>query len=517
VTTKKSESPALGLALSGGGVRAALFSLGVVIALIETGFHRRLRCLTSVSGGSIVNAALAHGPGVTSFRSLDDFTPLASAIAEKLAGGGVFAFDARTVSAAAWYAFRVIVRTIPTALGAALGAVLGMAPLLDEWKINIDLRSIDLSQVPWRWLAVIAAVSLVTVLLMSRGLFQQLKYDSVLSAIAAVLKSNPGRLFVRDWADASADDGVMHVVVATELLSGEPMYFSKRFVYCRQYGWGSPEKIPTADALYSSAAFPAVFPPKKLKSKLFNFTHGEMSGELPRLLHLADGGVYNNLGIDWFDVIDERNKGKRSLWPLDQLGIHPPTIAKDNIIVVNAGAPSQQLAKLPVFSTVARIMSVLYDNTVKPRLASLTLEQRPVIDISESPKEFAERLSKLKGEEGEIGEIGARAAAFAGKLQGMPERFWDDLKHDTSGTKTKLTSAGNRTGARLMLHGYLSTLVLLHARFNAALPQPPRGDDYFLSLVSSKSASPQSSERSAPAADATAAAEATEGAPDAEV
>jgi hypothetical protein len=42
----------LGLALSGGGVRATLFSLGVVIGLIETSCHKRVQCVASVSGGS---------------------------------------------------------------------------------------------------------------------------------------------------------------------------------------------------------------------------------------------------------------------------------------------------------------------------------------------------------------------------------------------------------------------------------------------------------------------------------
>jgi hypothetical protein len=78
------ESAALGLALSGGGVRAALFSLGVVIGLIETGCHRRVRCVASVSGGSILNAALAHEKSLASFPSLTEFEPLASKLAASL-------------------------------------------------------------------------------------------------------------------------------------------------------------------------------------------------------------------------------------------------------------------------------------------------------------------------------------------------------------------------------------------------------------------------------------------------
>ena len=82
------EPAALGLALSGGGVRAALFSLGVVIGLIATGCHRRVRCITSVSGGSILNAALAHGDRLTGLSDTTKFEPLASKLAASLASAG---------------------------------------------------------------------------------------------------------------------------------------------------------------------------------------------------------------------------------------------------------------------------------------------------------------------------------------------------------------------------------------------------------------------------------------------
>jgi hypothetical protein len=73
VEAETAESAALGLALSGGGVRAASFSLGVVIGLIETGCHRRVRYVASVSGGSILNAALAHARSLDGFSSVEEF------------------------------------------------------------------------------------------------------------------------------------------------------------------------------------------------------------------------------------------------------------------------------------------------------------------------------------------------------------------------------------------------------------------------------------------------------------
>jgi len=48
----------VGLCLSGGGYRAAVFHLGSLIRLNEAGLLRRLRTVSSVSGGSIIAGLL---------------------------------------------------------------------------------------------------------------------------------------------------------------------------------------------------------------------------------------------------------------------------------------------------------------------------------------------------------------------------------------------------------------------------------------------------------------------------
>lgn len=49
----------VGLALSGGGYRAMLYSLGSLWRLNELGWLRKIDMITSVSGGSILNGVLA--------------------------------------------------------------------------------------------------------------------------------------------------------------------------------------------------------------------------------------------------------------------------------------------------------------------------------------------------------------------------------------------------------------------------------------------------------------------------
>ena len=54
--TEKREHPKLGLALSGGGHRAAFFHIGVLARLAELGLLRPIQVISTVSGGSIVGA-----------------------------------------------------------------------------------------------------------------------------------------------------------------------------------------------------------------------------------------------------------------------------------------------------------------------------------------------------------------------------------------------------------------------------------------------------------------------------
>lgn len=60
VSERASSRAGIGLCLSGGGFRAALFHLGAVRRLNETGILGQLRTISSVSGGSILSAFLAQ-------------------------------------------------------------------------------------------------------------------------------------------------------------------------------------------------------------------------------------------------------------------------------------------------------------------------------------------------------------------------------------------------------------------------------------------------------------------------
>jgi len=71
------------LAFSGDGKRAALFSLGALMALVDAGVNPRVAAITSVSGGSITNAAVAHRADLQS-TTPEKFNELCDRLATEL-------------------------------------------------------------------------------------------------------------------------------------------------------------------------------------------------------------------------------------------------------------------------------------------------------------------------------------------------------------------------------------------------------------------------------------------------
>lgn len=74
----------IAVALSGGGYRAAMFGLGVVLYLVDAAKNREVTSISSVSGGSITNAFLGQMQGYHQ-RTSADFWPAVSPLAKTIA------------------------------------------------------------------------------------------------------------------------------------------------------------------------------------------------------------------------------------------------------------------------------------------------------------------------------------------------------------------------------------------------------------------------------------------------
>lgn len=463
----------VGVALSGGGIRAALFSLGVLVGLVETGENRRVTNISSVSGGSIVNAAVAQTCEFASIETTTQFESVAKPIAETLCRRGVFVFSRSALLAFAHF------------VGPRLGGVV-VVGLFAYGGIAGILQERQLDGLPWGWIVAGLVVIVVGTLFLSRGAAQEALYASVLGGL------DGGKAF--GHLDKLRESTCTHVLVATDLVSAAPVFFSRQFVCCPPFGWGTAEGTRTASAVYASAAFPAVFPAKRFRRQRFEFQNGSASPPFPRLLKLNDGGVYNNLGTDWFDVLESQETAE--IWRFGNLQPPPALTPVARRIVVNAGAASRRLRRVPPFLAISRTMSVLYDNTVRPRLQSMRelatddLTAPVVIDISESPYNIARRHADVdvnkfaEHQRDNAGECKKRADLLAHHLERKGETFWIEFARQTSGTPTKLTRAGLESGARMIFHGYLSTLVVMHILHGVELtPEQMKDEGYFLDLA----------------------------------
>lgn len=110
------------------------------------------------------------------------------------------------------------------------------------------------------------------------------------------------------------------VFAATELHAGRAFRFSRDFIGSWDFGYvRPPTSMGVATAVAASAAAPPFIPPLQLD------TAGLGLKETRRVLSLTDGGVYDNLGIEWF-------QGWSKSRPKE-------AVSAPDLIVINASGP----------------------------------------------------------------------------------------------------------------------------------------------------------------------------------
>jgi predicted acylesterase/phospholipase RssA len=223
----------LTLCLSGGGLRATYFHLGVIWALRATGELHDVKRIFAVSGGSILAAHLAL-----------NWESYSRADARKAKDA-----SADLLSLADYDVRGSVVRR-------AILATMFLVPLL-----NVFLR------------------------LLGRPL-RTTRTELLAAQYRRIFKAAPvARLKVPDGPDVS--------ILCTSLLTGELSSFSSAGFKRGTQTFGGVE-IQIAAAVAASSAFPPLFPPVPLHRTKIGATRKEMGGYDEELL--TDGGVFDNLG-----------------------------------------------------------------------------------------------------------------------------------------------------------------------------------------------------------------------------
>lgn len=250
-TQEQEHGHAIGVCLSGGGFRAALYGLGVARYLAEARVLARAGVICGVSGGSVAAAAIVvgvarAGPAALSDRGFERevFEPFAEAVARA---------SLRGIALRRWLADRLALRGRPR--GLVLAEVLATA----------------------------------------------------LFPGAPPLAGLPVRPQL--------------VIVATELGAGRAFRFAPQFLGSWDLGYAPPPaEMPVTTAVAASTAAPPFIPPLQLG------TAGLGLHAPPVMLSLTDGGVYDNLAIEWFQGWAEHRRPEAAF-------------RADDLIVVNASGP----------------------------------------------------------------------------------------------------------------------------------------------------------------------------------
>ena len=97
----------------------------------------------------------------------------------------------------------------------------------------------------------------------------------------------------RNVVDLSPDLQV--VLTSTDLSTGRAFRVSRDFIGSWDFGYQPvPETLGLGQAVAASAAVPVLFPP------VYLWTADLDLSDAPPVLSLVDGGVYDNLGLEWF-------------------------------------------------------------------------------------------------------------------------------------------------------------------------------------------------------------------------
>lgn len=501
----------IGVSLSGGGHRASLFALGVLLYLVDSGKNREVTSISSVSGGSLTNAFVGQALDFSS-ADVESFDRTVAPFVTQIARKGTFQGRGLSPGYLALMGVTLVATGLvwlvpgswPVRFGLQVGAVALWAVLVMSWmfctllgKLYGVLLATTLAAavlLPWftdppGWLATPFGrfVLFVAALLLWMWAIVSLRGSVCASSYRTTLFTRNSRVDRVDAMHADLD----HILCATDLQSAEQVYFHPRFVYGYRFGLGSPGELRLSVAAQASANLPFAFPARWVRTTPFNLRYpgDEVPVELrppgwrpcPPLedrpsrkgfMVLSDGGVYDNMADQWPQGFANRS----TCWPGLKETHHEPSI----LIVANASGgadwKTMKRSRIPGLGgllSLLRVTDVLYDQTTAHRRAGLVGRfdraalaakdghpggmQGALVHIPQSPVlvPSAYRGSRLWPDRA------ARAADILPELEPQVD-YWRQEAKESAGVGTVLSALGDEVSVGLLRHGYVLAMANLH-------------------------------------------------------
>lgn len=475
----------IGVAMSGGGHRASMWALGAMFYLVDAGKAAELAAISSVSGGSITNGVLAHDIADLPSVNASDFASKVRHLIRNVADVGLFFWGPRTNL--------YVGTTIGTAIAAGIALVTTLA-----WTAITGLRLG----------ALICLVVTAVLLTIGLALFER-RSNIMDGALAAEYFHTPdGKPTL--LADLQQRP-VTHVFCATELQEGRHFYMSPGFVYSWSNGVGQAASLPLSTAVQASACLPGAFAARRLPVAPHGFD-GSGAGDTPAhdSLVLVDGGVYDNMGDQWFRVLPDR---------VSRVSL-PPQLAVDEVLVVNAsGLPGWHRLKRiwPALRREVRDLledkSVMYLQTTSTRRANMistwrandilgTGQRGALVSITQDPHQAVSQMThepppqptgnpatdaRLRAEhQARLGRAGAALAKLTAS-----GADWKAIATLNAHVRTVLRKLDPKPTVRLLYGAYVVTMCMTHIEMGYPLldlPDPRRfahliADNYTLTVA----------------------------------
>jgi hypothetical protein len=212
---------------------------------------------------------------------------------------------------------------------------------------------------------------------------------------------------------ADLPQGLLTVITSTDLATGRAFRISREFIGSYDFGYAdTPPQLELGIAVASSAAFPVVFPPVHLPTAGL----GLDPDKVPPMFSLTDGGVYDNLGLEWF-------QGWKSGRP--RAAIEP-----DYLIVADASGCFQRTDKrIGEVKALGRARSIQYRQTTGLRIRWLMDDflagrRRGVyIAACGDPRRYTDADNDPIDPSFYSGALDSELAALAGSLRTDLDRF----------------------------------------------------------------------------------------------
>lgn len=517
--------PRLGLALSGGGHRAAVWAAGAVLGLVDADQAKHIVSASSVSGGSIANGVIVASGDLRSASRADVETWLKPGL-QQWAYSGLFFSGPSTdrwvagtlglLIAALAAVVAALTATISasrswataTVVWVSVGLLVAMVLLIGLFARRMPAKIISIAMLvgavlvwPFAFLAVTAATAsawwliliwIATVVLLGLAI-KRFGNRSV-----AVVDALERTLFAGTGGPVSlaalADRPVNHLFCATNLRSGNNVYLSNRITWGVPGIAGPPTALTLANAVQASACLPGAF-----LARTVDVLPDAEGG----VVVVSDGGAYDNMADQWELGFANRRRNAEAAGASELLDTAQPEPA-NYFVVVNASrgmdTPSDMTVRPGLMGEIVSALAakdVLYDvSTTTRRRLLVDIFQRSrkdptsgpsgmLVHIGTSPYEIASSFSK-GGDE-----IATRARdaivlldkiAAADSSGADAKEWWADLAEQNSTVATTLGPLEKRapgTTAALLHHAWVLTRVsayVLHGR--GALPNDDHIDDW---------------------------------------